>query len=170
VSLMTKRQVTMVKGARGKAQAAQGRARQLGASQSVRARQAAAQMAPLAKSAQVNAQQGVYNARVWAAPRLDRMGHALQEQVAPKMSTMLSATARKIEPASRTRRRWPIVAAGMVMIAGGLTAAAVMFSRRSMGSVTPLGRPEDSASPSAAPHDMAAESASADVNGHGHPS
>jgi hypothetical protein len=170
VSLMTKRQVTVVKGASGRARAAQDRAHQPGVSQSARARQAAAQMAPLAKSAQVNAQQGVYNARVWAAPRLDRMGHALQEQVAPKMSEMLSATARKIEPASRSRRRWPIIAAGMVMIAGGLAAAAVMLNRRSMGSVTPLGRPEDSASPSSAPRDMAAAEASTDVNGHGHTS
>ena len=167
MSLMTKRQVTMVKGASGRAQAAQSRARQLGVIQSARARQAAAQMAPLAKSAQVNAQQGVYNARVWAAPRLDRMGHVLQEQVAPKMSAMLSATARKVEPTSRARRRWPIVAAGMVMIAGGLAAAAAILNRRGTGSVTPLGRPDDSAGPSAGPRDVAAaEHASADGDGH----
>ena len=171
MSLTTKRQVRMMKGARGRALDARGRARQMGAHQSVRAREAAAQVAPLAKSAQMTAQQGVYSARVWAAPRLERMGQALQDQVAPKMSAMLSATARKVEPNPPPPRRWPFLAAGMLMIAGGSAAAAVMLNRRSQGSGTPLSRREESARESAAPRDMAAaESASADANGHGHTS
>ncbi len=168
MSLMTNRQVAKANGATGRARAARDAVRQAGASQSARARQAATRMAPLAKAAQVNAQQGVYNARVWAAPRLDQMGHALQEQVAPRMSAMMSATARRIEPASKTRRRWPVIAAGMVIVAGGLAAAAAVLNRRSMGSVTPFGRPEDTAGASSAPRDMAAaESGSTDVDGHG---
>lgn len=167
MSLTTNRQAARANGAAGKVRAARSMVRQAGASQSVRARQAAARIAPLAKTAQAGTQQGVYHARVWAAPRVDRMGHALQEQVAPRMSAMMSTAARKIEPASRTRRRWPIIAAGMVVIAGGLAAAAAVLNRRNMGSVTPFDRPEDTASASPAPHDMAAtEHVSADGDGH----
>jgi hypothetical protein len=171
VSLMTNRQVRMMKGARGKALDASGRARQMGARQSVRAREAAAQMAPLARNAQLTAKQRVYGARVWAAPRLERMGQTLQDDVAPRMSAVLSATARKVQPTSPPRRRWPVLAAGMLMIAGGCAAAAVALSRRNPGSVTVFGQPGESARSAADPHDMAAaEPASADVNGHGHTS
>lgn len=161
----------MMKGARGRALDTRSRASQLGARQPDRARQAAAQMAPLARSAQLTAQQGVYSARAWAAPRLERMGQALQDEVAPRMNVMLSATARRIDPARPPRRRWPVVAAGMLVIAGGSAAAAAMLNRRNLGSVTPLNRSEDPGRSSAAPRDMAAaESKAGDVNGHGHSS
>lgn len=171
VSLMTNRQVRVMKGARGRALEASGLARQVGARQSVRAREAAAQMAPLARNAQMTAKQGVYSARVWAAPRLERMGQTLQDDVAPRMSAMLSATARKVQPARPPRRRWPVLAAGLLMIAGGGAAAAVALSRRVPGSVTAFGQPAESAGPAADPRGTAAaEPASADVNGHGHTS
>ena len=169
MSLMTRRQVNMVRGAKGRAQDAGSRARQAGAHQSVRARQAAAQMAPLARNAQMTAKQGVYSARVWAAPRLERMGQALQDDVAPKMSAMLSATARKVQPASPPRRRWPILAAAMLMIASVSAAAAAALNRRSPGPDTAFGDPGESARPASGPRDMAAAE-SADVNGHGHTS
>jgi hypothetical protein len=171
VSLMTNRQVRTMNGARGRALDASGRARRMGARQSVRAREAAAHMAPLARNAQLTAKQGVYSARVWAAPRLERMGRALQDDMAPRMSAMLSATARKVQPARPPRRRWPVLAAGMLMIAGGGAAAAVALSRRNAASVMAFGQPGESARPAADPRDVtAAEPASADVNGHGHTS
>jgi len=130
----------------------------------MRARRAAAQLAPLALSARMTAVQGVYGARVWAAPRLERMGQTLQERVAPRMSAMLSATARRIDPVPPRRRRWPLLAAGIIMIAGGGAAAAVLLNRRGPGSIAELGRP-GGARPSAAQPDMAGAD-TADVNGH----
>jgi hypothetical protein len=144
----------------------------MGARQSVRAREAAVHMAPLARNAQMTAKQGVHTARVWAAPRLERMGQVLQDDMAPRMSAMLSATARKVQPARPPRRRWPVLAAGMLMIAGG-AAAAVALSRRNAASVMTFGQPGESAGPAADRRDTAVaepEPASADVNGHGHTS
>jgi hypothetical protein len=177
VSLMTKKQVSgrsarrgsRSGGARGRAVEAQRRAREVRVQQSVRARQAAAQMAPLARSAQASAKQSVYGARVWAAPRLERMGQALQDRVAPRMCAMMSAAARRIEPARSRRRRWPVLLAGLVALVGGTTAAALLRSRRSPGSVTATGRTGEMAKPSADSREMSgAESASTDVNGHIH--
>jgi hypothetical protein len=129
----------------------------------MRARQAAAQIAPLALSARMTAVQGMYGARVWTAPRLERMGQALQERVAPRMSAMLAATARRIDPAPRPRRRWPVLAAGIVMIAGGGAVAALLLSRRGPGAIAELARP-GGARQSAAQPDMAGAE-TADVNG-----
>jgi len=39
-------------------------------------------------SARTAARTGIHDARVWAAPRLDRTGYALEEQVAPRMAAM----------------------------------------------------------------------------------
>ena len=59
-----------------------------------RALQAKEQFTPLAKSAQLTASQGVYQARAWAAPRVEQAGVAVQERIAPKVSSaMMAATA-----------------------------------------------------------------------------
>ncbi len=177
MSLMTKKQVSgrsARHGSRsgragGRTVEAQRRAREMRAQQSVRARQAAAQMAPLARSAQASAKQGVHGARVWAAPRLERMGQALQDRVAPRMCAMMSAAARRIEPARSRRRRWPALLAGLAALVGGAAAAALLRSRRSPGSVTAAGRTGDTAKPSAHSREMpGAESAAADGSGHIH--
>jgi hypothetical protein len=79
----------------------------------------------------------VYGARVWAAPRVERTGNALQERVAPKVSAMLAATARRMEPAPPVRRRrWPKIMAGILMLAAGSAAAAVLRSRRGLGLIS----------------------------------
>jgi len=70
-------------------------------------------------SARMAARKGIHHARIWTAPRLERTGHTLEDQVAPKMAAMLSAAAQRIEPApARRRRRWPVLAAGLVAAAG----------------------------------------------------
>ncbi|HEY6280047.1 MAG TPA: hypothetical protein VIX86_27470 [Streptosporangiaceae bacterium] len=122
--------------ARGKAARAQRLARR-----SLRARQQSArvQLAPFASSARMTARQGVHGARRWAAPRLDRMGRGLEERVAPRMSAMLSAAARRIEPARPQRRRWPLLAAGVAVIAGGSAAAMMLRKRRKPAPATDLG-------------------------------
>jgi hypothetical protein len=161
VSLMTKTQAT-----RGKAAGRTAIARR-------QARRAAAQATPLAASAAATTRRGVYTARTWAAPRLERAGHALERRVAPKMATMLSAAARRVDPAPRKRRRWPVVAAGLVAAAGLSATAAYLMNRRGPGytpaepfipeSTTPEPVPEPAAEPDAA-------TAPSDVNGRVHTS
>jgi hypothetical protein len=133
-----------------------------------RARRATKQVTPLGRSARLTAKRGVYGARVWAAPRVERTGNALQERVAPKVSAMLVATARRMEPAPPIRRRrWPKIMAGILMLAVGSAAAAVLRSRRGSGLIS---KPDVSGPPTKAPsgpssgHQMA-DVETADVNG-----
>ena len=165
MSLMTRKQVSQANGI--SREAAQEWARQT--AQYLRARQlvAQAQLAPLAANARVAARQGVYGARARTAPWLDSMGQVLQEQWAPRMSAMLSAYARRIEPvpAKPPRRRWPAVAAGIVVIAGGSVAAMAILKRRNNGPAAETGEPGETASSPATPREMAAEAVGADVNG-----
>lgn len=83
------------------------------------------------------ARRGAHHARTWAAPRLERTGQALEQRVAPRVAAMMSAAARRIEPAPRKRRRWPLVAAGFVAAAGVSATAAYLMSRRG-SSVAPV--------------------------------
>jgi hypothetical protein len=160
VSLITK-QASEANGTAGLS--TQERAQQV--AEYLRARQLAAraQLAPLAANAQVAARQGVYGARVWTAPRLDLMAQALQEQWAPRIAAAMSAYARRIEPvpAKRPRRRWPAVVGGVVLIAGGATAAVIVMNRRHAVPVTEPVEPGEAATPA----DTAPEMAAADVNG-----
>jgi hypothetical protein len=169
VSFMTKTQVTSRKArarrAVGAASAGR-RGRRAAASAARRGRRAAAQAAPLASSAAEIGRRGLYRARVWTAPRLDRTGQALEYQVAPKVAAMLSATARRIEPVRPKRRRWPLVAAGVIAAAGLSATAAYLMSRRGSTAIS-MNEPAEPAfgpigTPPAAGHDQAHE---ADVNG-----
>jgi hypothetical protein len=83
-----------------------------------------------AVAAAAAARQGTYSARVWAAPRLERTGQALEQQVAPRMAAMLSSAAHRIDPAPAKRRRWPFVAAGLMLAAGLCGTAAYLVNRR----------------------------------------
>jgi RNA 3'-terminal phosphate cyclase len=83
--------------------------------------------------------QGMQGARGWAAPRIERAGHALEhtvdraghvleETVAPKVSGMMTATARRVDPsigAPSDRRRWLRILAGVALVSalGGIVAA-----------------------------------------------
>jgi hypothetical protein len=144
-----------------------------------RARQASTQVTPLAQSARQTARDGVHGARVWAAPRVEHSGHVLQEtfehsghvlqeRVAPKVSDMLAATARRLEPDEPVRRRrWPKVLAGIVMLGVGTAVAAVLRGRLGSASAT---QPDHSPRPTTAPagppsSHQAADGETADVNG-----
>jgi len=132
------------------------------------ARRATTQVTPLAKSARVTAKQGVHDARVWAAPRVERTGHALEERVAPKVSAMLTATARRLEPARPIRRRrWPKVLAGAVALTAGSVAAAILRSRRGPAFVTKPHGPGEPVTTATGPASgrQAADAETADVNG-----
>lgn len=131
---------------------------------------ASAQFTPLAKSAQLTASRGVYNARVWAAPRVERTGVAVQERLAPKVSSMMVATARRMAPPqARSRRRWPAVVAGIVMVGGAAAAAGLLRQRRA---ATMNNSAEATPPPAPMPPDESAkdsrempDGAQADVNG-----
>ena len=153
MSLMTKTQATRGRTAGGTALARR------------QARQAAARATPLAVAAAATTRRGVYTARTWAAPRLERAGCALEQRVAPKMATMLSAAARRVDPAPRRRRRWPIVAAGFVAAAGLSATAAYLINRRGPGY-----KPAEPIIPPGTAPETAAETAGSDVNGRVHTS
>ena len=154
MSLLIKTQATRGKGKRAP------RARRYGG-------RAAAQATPLAVSAKMAARRGVYRARIWTAPRLERTGQALEQRVAPRVAAMMSAAARRIEPAPPKRRRWPLMVAGVVAAAGVSATAAYLISRRG-SSVAPVFRPgQPTVAPAAQPQ-TAAEPAPSDVNGRVH--
>ena len=71
----------------------------------------------------------MHGARGWAAPRIERAGRALEETVAPKVSGMLMATARRIDPSneSSSGRRWLRILTGVTLVSalGGIIAAIV---------------------------------------------
>src|SRR5215469_10920666 len=58
----------------------------------------AARAKPLAKSTRSVARRQLRKTRAWAAPRVERTGHALEETVAPKVSALLTEAAHRIEP------------------------------------------------------------------------
>jgi hypothetical protein len=72
----------------------------------------------------------VDHARVWAAPHVERTGIAVRDSVAPKVSDLMVATARRLEKAPLQRRRWPRRLATMAMLAGAATAVAAVAMRR----------------------------------------
>ena len=149
-----------------------------------RARQAAADIAPLAKSAGEAVRQGaddlaawagpqVRKSRAWAAPQLERTGVMVQETLAPQVADALTRAAHRLDPEPAPRHR------GLrALLALGLTAAAaavaVMVMRKRTGSAasqpaedgtdepgSSTGTPEDTASAGSPDEDSRA-----DANGH----
>ena len=119
-----------------------------------------------AAAAAAAARQGSYSARVWAAPRLERTGQALEQRVAPTMAAMLSSAARRIDPAPAPakRRRWPFVAAGLMLAAGLCGTAAYLINKRA---ARQWGEPPKATRAPEAP-DTAEEPTGSDVNGRVH--
>ena len=149
-----------------------------------RARQTAADIAPLAKSAVEAVRQGadelaawagpqVRKSRSWAAPQLERTGVLVQEKLAPQVSDALTRAARKLDPEPAPRRRGlrGLLALGL---AAAAAAVAVMVIRKKTGSAasqpaedgadepgSSTGTPEDTASAGSPDEDSRA-----DANGH----
>jgi len=93
------------------------------------ARRMAAQVRPLARSTGAAAARRVRTTRAWAAPQVERAGQVLQDSVAPRISALLSAAARRLEPARQPRRLWRKLAGGSALTAAAGAAAAVVRSR-----------------------------------------
>ena len=134
-----------------------------------RALQAKEQFTPLARSAQLTASQGVHQARTWAAPRVAEAGVAVQERIAPKVSSAMIATARKMQPeADRRRRRWPAILAGIVTVSAAAVAAILLRGQRANRySAEPANDAPPPAPPASGPasSNERSETAQADVNG-----
>jgi len=77
------------------------------------------------------------------------------------MAAMLSSAAHRIDPAPAKRRRWPFVAAGLMLAAGLCGTAAYLVNRRAARQWGEV--PEPPGAP-AAP-ETAQEGAGSDVNG-----
>ncbi|HEY1666176.1 MAG TPA: hypothetical protein VGG54_10825 [Trebonia sp.] len=74
--------------------------------------------------------QGVYNARSWAAPRIDTAADYCATTVAPKVSTALHNTARQVRPVEPTKSKrssiliWSVLGAAVLAALGAAAAMA----------------------------------------------
>jgi hypothetical protein len=142
------------------------------------------QAGPMTRKAALTARQGAGSAANWARPRVGRArawmavraargSVAVQESVAPRVSSMLAAVARRLDPPKPHSRRWPKVLAGTALLAAGAAAATAMAMRnrpRSLAMPTPQRPP--ARTPEQAPSTVLNPSAEAerakketDVNG-----
>ncbi|MEU7899774.1 hypothetical protein AB0B45_43865 [Nonomuraea sp. NPDC049152] len=93
----------------------------------VQAMRAGDRLVPMADQAKVVAANRIENARYWAAPKLEDAAHRVEDQLAPRVSSMLSQAASRIDPTPARSRRWPV----MVLLTGmALGAAGYAFYRR----------------------------------------
>jgi hypothetical protein len=83
------------------------------------------------------------------------------------MAAVLSATARKIDPAPARRRRWPVLAAGLITAAGLSATAAYLLKRRCAASAPEFAPPDDAAT-ATGPAEVPDHLATSDVNGRVH--
>jgi hypothetical protein len=100
---------------------------------------AANQAMPLAKNAGTAAKRQADSTRAWAAPQVERAGQVVQDSVAPKASSLLSAAARRLEPEKPRRSRWRKVAG---VPAAAAAASALAAAVRSMKASAAASRPE----------------------------
>jgi hypothetical protein len=107
----------------------------------VRLQPAADKIMPLAKNAGTAARHQTDRTRAWAAPQVEKAGQVVQESIAPKVSSLLSAAARRLEPDEPRRRRWRKVAG--VSAAATAAASALAAAVRSRRKASAAAAPED---------------------------
>ncbi|GGL34047.1 hypothetical protein [Planomonospora parontospora] len=95
--------------------------------QIARAAERVGPMAAQAREAAVSAaDEKISEARRWAAPQLDAAAHTVEQQLGPKLSSMLSQAATKLDPSPPAKvrsRNWP-----MLLLLTGLAAGAAGFA------------------------------------------
>jgi len=127
-----------------------------------------AQLKPLARSTGAAAGRRVHKTRAWAAPHVEHAGQVLQGSVAPKVSALLSAAARRLEPAKPQRRRWrKLAGVSMLAAAAGVAAAVVRNRRKPEVTTSAAGADADDVTPAAEMRDGQGRTgtyADADVN------
>src|SRR5215469_4681758 len=95
------------------------------------AKPVAAQVKPLASDARQAAGRGVYRARSWAAPQVERTGQVLQDTVAPKVAAALHSSAQKLDPGQPPHRGWRKGAAAIsILLAAAAAAVAALAARK----------------------------------------
>jgi hypothetical protein len=131
-----------------------------------RARQAGAQLKPLATSTRAVTGRAVHGARAWAAPQVDRTAKAVQDKLAPQVSAMLSSAAQRIEPAKPARRRWRKLA-GISVLTAAASALAALARNRAKANLAPSAQPpaEDVAQAAQLRDEKAQTSTDAEVDG-----
>lgn len=98
------------------------------------------QARPVTKKATLTARRGAGVTATWAKPRVGRVrawmavraargSISVQEHVAPRVSSVLSAAARRLDPPAPQARRWPKVLAGTALLAAGAAAATALAMR-----------------------------------------
>jgi hypothetical protein len=137
-----------------------------------RARQAAAQVGPvaaqvkpLAKSTGAAASRSIPRTRTWTAPRVERTGQVLQDSVAPRVSSLLSSAARRLEPTKPKSTRWRKLAGLSVLAAAAGAGAALVRKRMKPNATTPAAETDagDMASAAGMSDGQAKASTDADV-------
>jgi hypothetical protein len=87
-------------------------------------------------------QQGVYNVRVWAAPRLESAADYHATTVAPKVTSALLVSAQQVRPVDVTKKKgpsvltWSLLAAAVMAAAGAVSALVVYRNRAAMTAET----------------------------------
>lgn len=84
-------------------------------------------MAPMADQAKIVANRRVEDARYWVAPRLENAAHRVEDQLAPKVSYVLTTAADRVNPVRPKSRQWPMFT---LMTGLALGAVGYMFYRR----------------------------------------
>ena len=102
-----------------------------------RARHAAAQLKPLARTTGTTAKRGLRTARAWAAPQLEHTGQVLQDRIAPKVSGMLHSVARRVEPAKPRHGRWRKMAGASALTAATGAVTGAVLNRRKQNGTAP---------------------------------
>lgn len=91
---------------------------------------AAEKIKPPARTAGAVARHRANKARAWAAPQVERAGQVLQDSIAPKTSSLLSAAASRIDPAPPARRRGRKLAGASAIVAAAAAAAGAALRAR----------------------------------------
>ncbi|WP_165634740.1 DUF5324 family protein [Thermostaphylospora chromogena] len=98
---------------------------------------------PMAEEARDMAATRLVDARSWAAPRLDRAAHSIEDDLAPKISAFLSETAKKVDPSPARSRKWP-----MMLLISGIALGVVGFVMYRKNSRWPESMRETASDPS----------------------
>jgi hypothetical protein len=106
---------------------------------------------PLAKNAGSVAKRQADRTRAWAASQVERAGQVVQDSVALKVSSLLSAAARRLEPEKPRRSRWrKVVGVSAAAAAGSALAAAGRSRVKASAAAARHDSPEAGGDPSAA--------------------
>lgn len=108
-----------------------------------RVRKTAAVVKPRAVSTQAAAKRNIHRLRAWAGPRVERTGQVLQDNVTPKVSAMLSAAGKRLEPAKQRSPRWrKLTGISLSATAAGSAIAAFIRQRIKSGNANSQAGPE----------------------------